>query len=324
MVKRNGAQYVVDVVDGPLVNRHKPSVDVLFRSVAVRRPQCAGHHHDRHGRRWRARPEKMRDAGAHTWPKTNPPVWCLACPKRPSGLGGAAEVLPLTRMAEGIGRFYPQLTTVLLHSTVLALASRVGASAFYARRSTITPLPPSSHLPEQSAPAKATASGLWFCNTASTSSDKAAGWAVMRSKCPIRRVRRPVQRHARRQQTRLNALGFGAVGAGHTHKIGRRANGWRPRAPQGLGQRLAQRQGGARRAGRSPGRPARCAPPPAPSWTRQIAGESGRPCRSAPRQQRRSPPARRPAHRPWDKVRRRSTPGSGPSAGRSVGSAKSR
>ena len=34
MVKRNGAQYVVDVVDGPLVNRHKPSVDVLFRSVA--------------------------------------------------------------------------------------------------------------------------------------------------------------------------------------------------------------------------------------------------------------------------------------------------
>ena len=32
MVKRNGAQYVVDVVDGPLVNRHKPSVDVLFRS----------------------------------------------------------------------------------------------------------------------------------------------------------------------------------------------------------------------------------------------------------------------------------------------------
>jgi two-component system chemotaxis response regulator CheB len=34
MLKRNGAQYVVDVADGPLVNRHKPSVDVLFRSVA--------------------------------------------------------------------------------------------------------------------------------------------------------------------------------------------------------------------------------------------------------------------------------------------------
>lgn len=34
LVKRNGAQYVVEVVDGPPVSRHRPSVDVLFRSVA--------------------------------------------------------------------------------------------------------------------------------------------------------------------------------------------------------------------------------------------------------------------------------------------------
>src|SRR5690606_35073809 len=33
-VKRSGAQYVVEVRDGPPVNRHKPSVDVLFRSTA--------------------------------------------------------------------------------------------------------------------------------------------------------------------------------------------------------------------------------------------------------------------------------------------------
>ena len=33
-VVRSGAQYVVSVRDGPLVNRHKPSVDVLFKSVA--------------------------------------------------------------------------------------------------------------------------------------------------------------------------------------------------------------------------------------------------------------------------------------------------
>ncbi len=33
-VRRSGAHYVVEVRDGPLVSRHRPSVDVLFRSVA--------------------------------------------------------------------------------------------------------------------------------------------------------------------------------------------------------------------------------------------------------------------------------------------------
>lgn len=39
LLKRDGAQYRVEVKDGPLVSRHRPSVDVLFRSVA----RYAGH-----------------------------------------------------------------------------------------------------------------------------------------------------------------------------------------------------------------------------------------------------------------------------------------
>lgn len=34
LLKRSGAQYQVDIVDGPPVSRHRPSVDVLFRSTA--------------------------------------------------------------------------------------------------------------------------------------------------------------------------------------------------------------------------------------------------------------------------------------------------
>ena len=38
VLKRSGAKYYVEIVDGPLVSRHRPSVDVLFRSAA----KCAG------------------------------------------------------------------------------------------------------------------------------------------------------------------------------------------------------------------------------------------------------------------------------------------
>ena len=34
LLRRSGARYYVNVKDGPLVNRHRPSVDVMFRSVA--------------------------------------------------------------------------------------------------------------------------------------------------------------------------------------------------------------------------------------------------------------------------------------------------
>ena len=106
MVKRNGAQSVVDVVDGPLVNRHKPSVDVLFRSVA----KCAGHNAlgiimTGMGDDGARGLKEMRDAGAHTLAEDESTCVVFGMPKEAIRLGGAAEVLPLTRMAEGIGRF---------------------------------------------------------------------------------------------------------------------------------------------------------------------------------------------------------------------------
>lgn len=35
VLKRSGARYYIDIIGGELVNRHKPSVDVLFKSVAA-------------------------------------------------------------------------------------------------------------------------------------------------------------------------------------------------------------------------------------------------------------------------------------------------
>ena len=50
LVEPDGAPFVCRISDGPPGNRHKPSVDVLSRSVAQQYwRECCGNHIDRHG-----------------------------------------------------------------------------------------------------------------------------------------------------------------------------------------------------------------------------------------------------------------------------------
>jgi two-component system, chemotaxis family, protein-glutamate methylesterase/glutaminase len=97
---RNGAQYVVSVRDGPLVNRHKPSVDVLFRSVA----QCAGRNAigailTGMGDDGARGLKEMRDAGAMTAGQDEASCVVYGMPREALRLGGVQEVVPLQGMA---------------------------------------------------------------------------------------------------------------------------------------------------------------------------------------------------------------------------------
>ncbi|MAL99360.1 MAG: chemotaxis response regulator protein-glutamate methylesterase [Alteromonadaceae bacterium] len=102
-LKRSGAQYYVNVLDGPPVNRHKPSVDVLFRSVA----QIAGKNAigvimtgmgDDGARGLLA----MRQAGANTAAQDEASCVVFGMPKEAIAHGGAARILPLTDIAHFI------------------------------------------------------------------------------------------------------------------------------------------------------------------------------------------------------------------------------
>jgi two-component system chemotaxis response regulator CheB len=102
---RSGAQYVVGVRDGPLVNRHKPSVDVLFRSVAQHAGRNAvgailtGMGDD--GARGLL---DMRQAGAHTVAQDEASCVVFGMPREAIRMGAASQVLPLPAIAAWLGR----------------------------------------------------------------------------------------------------------------------------------------------------------------------------------------------------------------------------
>lgn len=105
-VVRSGAQYLVDVRDGPLVNHHRPSVDVLFRSVAQHAGRNAlgiimtGMGDDgAHGML------EMHKAGARTVAQDERTCVVFGMPKEAIKLQGVGKVLPLQCLAGEINAF---------------------------------------------------------------------------------------------------------------------------------------------------------------------------------------------------------------------------
>ncbi len=103
MLKRSGAQYVVDVADGPLVNRHKPSVDVLFRSVAkFAGANALGIIMTGMGDDGARGMKEMHDAGAKTVAQDEASCVVFGMPKEAIKLGAADQTLALEQIPAAI------------------------------------------------------------------------------------------------------------------------------------------------------------------------------------------------------------------------------
>lgn len=99
MLKRSGAQYVVEVVDGPLINRHKPSVDVLFRSVAkFAGANALGIIMTGMGDDGARGLKEMHDAGARTIAQDEASCVVFGMPKEAIKLGAASQIMPLDQI----------------------------------------------------------------------------------------------------------------------------------------------------------------------------------------------------------------------------------
>jgi two-component system chemotaxis response regulator CheB len=102
-LRRSGAYYYVDVIDGPLVNRHRPSVDVLFRSTArCAGPNALGIIMTGMGDDGARGLKEMRDAGSPTVAQDEASCVVFGMPKEAIRMGGAQRVQPLSEMARSI------------------------------------------------------------------------------------------------------------------------------------------------------------------------------------------------------------------------------
>ncbi|MGC3998680.1 MAG: chemotaxis response regulator protein-glutamate methylesterase [Anaeromyxobacter sp.] len=100
LLRRSGARYVVEVKDGPRVNRHRPSVDVMFRSVARSAGRNAvGVLLTGMGGDGAQGLLAMKEAGAQTLAQDESTSVVFGMPKVAIDLGAVDRVLPLDRIA---------------------------------------------------------------------------------------------------------------------------------------------------------------------------------------------------------------------------------
>ena len=105
-LKRNGAQYAVEVLDGPPVSRHKPSVDVLFRSVARTAGRNAlGVIMTGMGDDGARGMKEMHEAGATTLAQDEQSCVVFGMPREAIRHGGVSQVCALDEIPELIARF---------------------------------------------------------------------------------------------------------------------------------------------------------------------------------------------------------------------------
>jgi two-component system chemotaxis response regulator CheB len=101
LVERDGARYRCRLSDGPHVNRHRPSVDVMFRSVAQNvGPNATGVILTGMGDDGARGLKEMMEAGAHTIAQDEASSVVWGMPGTAVRLGAAQQVLPLHRVPE--------------------------------------------------------------------------------------------------------------------------------------------------------------------------------------------------------------------------------
>lgn len=105
LLKRSGARYFVEVKDGPLVSRHRPSVDVLFRSAARYAGKNAiGVIMTGMGDDGARGMKEMRDAGSYTIAQDEATCVVYGMPNEAVKRGAVGTVLPLPSIAGAIIR----------------------------------------------------------------------------------------------------------------------------------------------------------------------------------------------------------------------------